>query len=195
MTFDGAHCLKLFQATNNGEAKRTQDIGTYPNDRCVISTRLYVNTVGSHSSLQGIYLQFTGVDDSADTWTLRAKWSSDGLFIFDGSGWNEVGSGAVDLDTWIEWTFDCKNLGDVDTATVDIYKNGVLVEAGLDMSWKNAGGYVDGLMVLFTDTWFTANVDAYFDYVSIGTGCSDEGLTTTTTTTSTTTTTTTTSPP
>ena len=196
-TFDGAHCLKIDVPASPKVCSRFQDLGTFLDDRCVLTVRMYIDRVGSVVANANNYvgILFTG-DDGSNRWTFFAKFSTDGLFIDDGDAFNEVGTDVVAEDEWAEWTFDM-NVADRDTATVDVYKDGSLVEAGVDMSAPQEAGEDDGFITLRARQASGVGHEAtvYFDYVSIGTGCSDEGLTTTTTTTSTTTTTTTTSPP
>lgn len=76
----------------------------------------------------------------------------------------------VDLDQWINWTFDCYDLDDADTAKVDVYKNGVLIETGMDMQ-KNFSA-ADG--TIRVGAYNNNAVDlSYFDFIEIGTGCED----------------------
>jgi len=186
--FDGLHTLSLYQANNNGQAERYRDLASYTADRCVVTVKLYIDTMGSTAGeIEGVFVRFTGIDDDSDKWTLNARWRSDGLFIYNGSSWIEVGTDEVTLDQWDEWTFDCRNLADITTAVVDVYLNEALIDSNVSLQDNNSDG--DGRLRMRIDTWATANVQAYFDYIRLGTGCDDEGFTTTTTTSTTTTTT------
>jgi hypothetical protein len=173
--FQGNYCFKIDCPTVSDTADRNRDLGSLLNDRYVITTRLYIDAVGSHSNstLNGAELQLTGYDGT-ELWLFFAKFSSDGLFIYQGSGtYVEVGTDIVDLDQWIDWTFDI-NVADQDTATVDVYKNGSLVESGV--SFANVGSAdADGVVRVRGRSGNQVTL-CYYDYVAIGTGC-DTGWT------------------
>jgi hypothetical protein len=172
--FDGSYSLRIDVPASPKVCSRYQDLGTLLNDRYVLSVRMYIDRVGSVVANANNYvgILFSGYDGT-NIWTFFAKFSTDGLFIDDGDTFNEVGTDEVDEDQWAEWTFDM-NVASRDTATVDVYKDGSLIEAGVDMSAPQEAGEDDGFITLRARQGSGGNeATVYFDFIEVGTGCED----------------------
>ncbi len=157
-TFDGKSCMKLDTGSTvlNSQTIRRQDVGTF-GTRTVFSFSLYCETLGTAASEDRF--NFGAFDG---TTKLNTRFSSDGLYIYDGAAWNEAGTNLVVVDTWQEWTFDV----DWTAKTVDIYVDGVLGAADVDCSQANATA--NGTVEFLTSSVVVANILAYIDWFKAG---------------------------
>jgi hypothetical protein len=160
-TFNGESTFK-FDATSAAAdlAGREQDFGTITYTRLTVTFRCYIDTVGGRTT--GKFRIHIGADPSS-IFTLYMELASDGFFIYDGGGWNEAGTNEVTTDTWQTWTIDA-DITTPASATCNVYKNGILLESGIDCSYT-AG--VDG-RVSISAVNVTNDVLAYIDYLDIG---------------------------
>lgn len=162
VTFDSRSTFKLDSGTPAGSpnrAYRYKDIGSLK-DRTVFKLTVYHDQVGLYSDTD--HALFTAEKAEA---RLNVVFASDGLFIHDGSSYNEVGTNLTQQDVWQEWTFDC-DFTTPSGATCDVYLDGSLEVSSVDCS--QAGSYTDGLIQFFQYGYTTANNISYIDPIYIG---------------------------
>jgi len=137
----------------------TQDVGTF-GDRVVATIKLNSSLLGAKgdNDHMAFVLERAGVQ-------LLAGVASDGLFIFDGVAWNEVGTDLVSQNTDQTWTFDC-DFSTPASATCDVYLNGVLKVSGVDCSYT--GSFTEGKITLAQFGYTLANCITYVDSIEIG---------------------------
>ena len=152
VTFDSKSCLKLDNSAGQ-TASRSQDIGTF-GAKSVFSISLYCDYLGNLASGENTQFNFYN-----GTTRVIIKHCSDGLFIYDGATYNEVGTDLVSLDTWQEWTFDVNWTAE----TVDVYLDGVLKASGVDCSLASAT--TNGTVTLFT---YGTGTLVYLDWFKAG---------------------------
>jgi len=141
-------------------ATRTKDVGTIGDTAHVISIRMYNDLVGALAADDEFRLTVDGA-----TYQLIVKWCSDGLFVYDGASYNEVGTNIVNADAWNEWTFDV-DATTPGSATCTVYKNGVSQATGVDCSNVPTG--TDGTIELKQNSQTTASQISYVDWVKVG---------------------------
>lgn len=154
-TYDSKSCMKLESGTY-GTAQRTIDVGTF-GTRTVMSMNVYCDSIGTDAEEASF---FFGLSDG--TTTAYIRFNSDGLWVYDGSVYNEVGTNIVVQDVWQEWTFDFNWTA----KTVDIYLNKVLVQANVDCSNITAG--TNGTLAIFQQGRYSVLRTTYIDWVKIG---------------------------
>jgi hypothetical protein len=165
VAFQGRQTFKLLGgvAGAGNSAKRTQDVGSFAAG-CSITMRCYHDLLGTQANNDEMYLSF---DDGTNQ--CKTKIDSNGFFVSDGAAWNEVGTDIVTQDEWVEWTWKVAS----DFQTVDIYKNGTLVEAAVDCS--AATGSTDGNVTFEQKSVTTDNQLTYVDIIRIGDGGTETG--------------------
>jgi hypothetical protein len=164
--FEGRDCFKFTVATagTGRMAQRSQDVGTIA-DSFSVEIRLYHNLIGTRANNDDFALF---VDNG--TIDLRVRFSSDGLMIYDGAAWNEVGTNIVSQDDWVVWRFvvDGSTAG---SEIVNVYKNGSLVGSDVDCSFA---GSTDGNVILRQRGYSTNSVLSYVDYLKISDGAATD---------------------
>ncbi len=120
----------------------------------------------------------------------RARFASDGLFIFDGTTDNEIGTSLVTQDTWQTWSFDIDYTSSEAKASCSVYIDDILQANSVDCSWlsKDSMGFapdamgfdedefgfqsdfVEGGVVLTQYVDNTDNAITYMDYLQVQTG-------------------------
>jgi len=160
VTFDSESTFKFDAMTANAAnyAQRDINVGAVPSE-FVLSIKLYHDLLGTIGNTD-YFRSHIGNSGSI----LRIIFASDGLFIYDGSSWNEVGTNLVIQDTWQTWTFI------VDTTTpasavCDVYLDGVLKASSVDCSWvvvSNGGFLLQGFGNTITNT------TTYVDWIKVG---------------------------
>lgn len=164
VTFDSKSCFKFNSgaSTASPTAIRTIDTGYTFGDRVVVSLSLYCDAIGTQSAWDDFELLVVQA-------AVRGMiyFCSDGLFVYDGAAYNEVGTNIVVQDTWQEWTFDF-DFSTPASATVDIYLDGDLVGNNIDCS--STGAFAVGRIKLTQFGFNTANRISYVDWVKVGTG-------------------------
>ena len=134
--FDGTDgCFKLDSGTAGAgnKAQRLIDCGTI-SDKFVVTIKTYCDKVGT----LGDHLQ---VEVRNPDVSLTLALASDGLYIHDGSGWNEVGTNVIVQDIWQEWEFVIDGTTPA-SATCDVYLDGTKIATSVDCS--RTGTWVDG---------------------------------------------------
>jgi flagellar hook-associated protein 2 len=101
-TFDGQTVMRQsVDVPGYGKgAQLTRNIGALP-DQFSISTRMYATDLGNLS--QGNFLKLR--IDLAGV-AVNFYFAGDGLYAYDGSVTNEVGTDLVEQNTWTDWRFD-----------------------------------------------------------------------------------------
>lgn len=166
VTFEGKSCLKMACSTaaENSRAHSYRDAGSYGN-RVVAELSVYCDAIGTIANVDQATLEIR-----AATVKLAVSFASDGLFIYDGVSWNEVGTNIVVQGSWQKWVFDIDFTTPV-SATVDIYLDDILIASGVDCSYT--GTYTDGNVHLLQRGGTTNNQLSYVDYIKIGDGIVD----------------------
>lgn len=155
-SFQSNSCFR-FNTAAPSMAKRTRDIGTLP-DNFEVEVRTYFDTMESAANSN-----YARMDLDNGVILLEIRWSDDGLEIYDGAAWNEVGIDLVADDVWRTWKFIVTG-GTLGTARVDVYRDGTIVGVQIDCS--NATGGNDGQIDLIGLNLDSA-VDWYLDYLYI----------------------------
>jgi len=158
--FGGKSCFKfdVVTAGAGNVAIRTLDVGTFATPEW-ITFKTYFDTLGTLANVDYFEALF---NDSA--YRLWMRFASDGLYVYDGATWNEVGTDIVVQDTWQEWTF---NWTVAVAGVVDVYLNGTLLAGAVDCSYSIAG--TDGTTT-FSQLGTTVQGLTYLDFIKIGTG-------------------------
>jgi hypothetical protein len=156
--FDGKSTFKFnaVAAAGGNAAIRSRDVGTFATPEW-ISINAYFDTLGTLTNADYFEARF---DDSA--YRLWIRFASDGIFIYDGAAWNEVGVNLVVQDVWQEWTFVWTVAA---AGVVDVYLNGTLQASAVDCSYSIAG--TDGTTT-FTQLGATVVGLTYLDFIKIG---------------------------
>jgi len=157
-TFDGKSTFRLTGGSiNNDDAKRTKDVGLF-SDNFSFEVRTNFNTLNTIAN--GDYFEFNIYNGIM---LFRARFSDDGLDIYDGSAFNEVGVNLVSEDSWDTWNFIVTG-GTTTSAKVDIFKNNEPV--GLQVDCSNASTANDGQIDLIAEAAGSGTVaDVYIDYM------------------------------
>ena len=159
-TFDGRETFKFTVATagSGRKAERQKDIGTIA-DSFTVELRTYFDSLGTLAN--GDYFYFA-IDNGSII--LRAVFASDGLYIYDGATYNEVGTDVVDTDTWTIWRFVID--GSVSgSETVDVEKDGTSI--GDDIDCSDGSGATDGDVILRQSGVTTNGVTSYTDFLKV----------------------------
>lgn len=163
-TTDGLSTMKLVGLTgaSASHAIRTRDIGDLDDDYILEIKNNFglVESVSGTSTSTGhcIYQFGNGAID------LSTRWSEDGLELYDGAAWNEVGVSQVVESVWNTWKFIVTG-GTATGATVDVLKDGTYIGVGLDAS--NAASLNDGSINLTAQAGTGTGATAYIDYIKI----------------------------
>lgn len=146
-------------------AGRSQDVGTFASG-LTNTIRLYPSQIGTQANGDQFQLEYND-----GTNRVIIVFASDGLFVYDGATYNEVGTNEVTQGQWDEWTFDVA----ADFQTVDVYKNGTQIGTGVDCSFASAG--TDGEIKFYQAGVTTADNLSYLDIIriSVGTGTLETG--------------------
>jgi len=160
VTFDTKSCFKFDTNTATGaEISRIYTPGGIAYDgNHTVEINLYLDAVSATTNNSFELQSGSGHDGKR----LNIYFRSDGLFIFDGSQYNEVGTNLVVQDQWQKWRFEVNII----TNTVDIYLDDILkasdvaigTEAGENELWLFCRGIDDSDRI------------AYVDYVKVGSG-------------------------
>jgi hypothetical protein len=163
VTFEGREVFKL----DSGDAgagdysQCSRDYGSTA-DTMTITIRVYHEKLGTV-----VNNDMTRAKFRHDDVELQVYFASDGLFVYDGASWNEVGTNLVEEDVWQEWLFEC-DFSTAATATVDVSLDGVSVGTGVDCSATGAPTDGDMLVRQFGET--SANNITYIDQLDCGDG-------------------------
>lgn len=165
VAFQGRQTMKLDSgaAAAGTFAQRQQDMGSFAAG-CSITIRVYCDAIGTRANNDHFKLT---IEDGTNMCVI--SFASDGLEVYDGASWNEVGTDLVVQDTWQEWTFVIAS----DFSTVDVYLAGSLEQAAQDCSYANAGN--DGEFTISQFGVTTSNRITYVDVVRVGDGDTETG--------------------
>ncbi len=164
VTFDGKSCFKLEcpapAASGDWVGRRGTALGNFI-ARTVASFAWHHELIGAAADADYAYLLMADTDGSV---SCQVKFASDGLFVYDGADWNEVGVNLVVQDTWQAWTFDVTWAEG--SSTVDIYLEGVLVGNNIDCSYT--GSFTADTVEFRQYGYNTGDVTSYLDYIRVG---------------------------
>lgn len=165
VTYDYEQCLK-FDSGSAGSANyayRYLDFGSYSEPTAFISFGLNHDAIGAYSDGDYFYVSL----ELADVF-VRMLFCSDGLYLHDGSAYQNLGSGYIAQDEWQGWTLTVKNTDDHTISTVDIRLNGTLILSDQDCSYQNTGNQGFVRFGQWGNT--TANQITYASYLVAGDG-------------------------
>jgi len=168
-TFDSKSVFRFdtnTSADTGDGARRFRDVGSVEGlgNNIVVSLNTYFDKLGNRSDTDRFSLNIYRSD-----WIFQADFAADGLWIYNGSSWTEIGTNLVVEDIWQEWSFDIDLSGGVASATCDVYLNSVLQSSGVDCNYI-ASGVTDGLIYLILTGYATDNLIGYIDWLKIGDG-------------------------
>lgn len=161
-TFDSKSCMKLDSGNAGSYAERYKDPGSLSNNFS-FELSLYASALGTNANYDALQVQVcNGVINFV------VKWASDGLFVFDGDIFNEVGIDLVTIGRWETWGF-CVTGGNAATATADVYKavGSKFVKVGNAVDCSYASSSNDGMVLLYQFGTTTANRISYIDYILV----------------------------
>ncbi len=130
-------------------------------DTVYITVQIYCDAIGAQADSDDFRLVLQRSDME-----IIISFASDGLFVYDGAAYNEVGTNLVVQDTWQKWMLKCKNLNTPASAVLDVYLNDSLEASNVDCSYT--GSFSTGYCKLSQFGYATANQISYLDYVTIG---------------------------
>lgn len=162
-TYEDRDCFTFTVAAAGGghQAEMYRDVGAI-GDSFAVQARIKHDDVGTTEDRDHFELL---VDNG--TIILRARFGTNGLFIYDGSSWNEVGVNVVENDVWTVWRFvvDGSSGG---SEIVDVYKDNFLVASGVDCSDVSSSS--DGVVTFRQGGEVTNGVTSYLDFIKISDG-------------------------
>ena len=166
VTFDSQETFKFDSKgipNPNVYAHRHRDIGSIEGlgNTVVVKLKLYCDAIGSGSSDDEFSLSIHRSD-----WRGFFNFQPDGLFVYDGAAWNEVGTNIVVQDSWQIWKFVVDFSSGVANADVDVYLGGALQQANVDCSSEEVE--TDGQIALTQYGISTADRISYSSYVKVG---------------------------
>lgn len=162
-TYDSRTTLKATNGASAGAGNYslvTKDVGTL--------TSTYAITIILNLDLVGTLANNDYFEMAVDNGEigLTVRFASDGLYVFDGSAFNEVGTNITVADQWQEYTFVVNSTTPA-SATCAVYLDDALVNTSVDCS--NATTATNGLVQLRQYGTTTINQITYVDRVLIGT--------------------------
>jgi len=160
-TFDSKSCFKFDSGSFTGISRRQKDMGTFE-DRVTVEINLYASNIGTFAEADYFILNVGG--ESTELFVLFA---SDGLFISDGTTFNEVGTNLVTVGSWQHWSFDI-NFSTLGSETVDVYIDEVLQASNVDCSKSRT--VASGVVKVGQYGSSTYNRVSYLDYIVVGDG-------------------------
>jgi hypothetical protein len=173
-TYDSRSALKATSGASAGAGHYsllTKDVGTL-GATYAITIVLNLDAVGTLANDD----QFEMSVDNGDI-TLAVRWCSDGLYIYDGATWNEVGTNICVADVWQEYTFVVDSTTPA-SANVVVYLDDTLIDATVDCS--NVTTTTDGLVQLRQYGTTTVAQITYVDKIKVGTAINSVSYSTTT---------------
>ena len=164
ITFDSQETFKFDTGASAADAKRTQDFGSLEElgNRVLVKVKVYHDSIGSISVQSDSF----NLSLERSDWVTYISFGSDGLMIWDGAGYNEVGSSLVVEDAWQTWLFDFDFSSGVASAVVDVYLEGILQATDFDCS--SPGSHTDGNIEFMQRGHTIKNRLSYVDYIKIG---------------------------
>jgi hypothetical protein len=167
VTFDSKSCFKFDSgsAGDNHFSRRWRDFGSFAGV-VVISMPAYAVALGTRLDSDMMRYIFYG-----DTLGVFFNLASDGLFVYDGDAYNEVGTNIVTLNEWQEWTFEIN----FSAETLNVFLDGLIIERGVDCSYTSSG--LDGQVYIDSAGYTTSNRIFYSDFIKIGNGFLDTDFT------------------
>jgi hypothetical protein len=142
----------------------SQDVGSFANGAAV-TVRLYHDDVGNVADSDNFNLK---ISDGTNLFFARLSLDQ-GFRVYDGATWNEIGTGLVANDEWVEYTITINSA----FTLASLYKNGTLVDAAVDCSYTS--GDTDGTIRFQQDGVTTSNRITYIDIVRASDGGTETG--------------------
>jgi len=161
-TYDGRSTLKLTNGASAGAgnyALMTKDVGTL-GATYTVTIVVNLDAVGTLANDDHFEMSI----DNGDI-TFIARWASDGLYVYDGAAFNEVGTNITSADAWQEYTFVVDSTTPA-SATCAVYLDDALISAAVDCS--NITTATDGLVQLRQYGSATVDQITYVDLLKVG---------------------------
>lgn len=158
-TFDSKSCFKFDTGASTGDkAQRYKDVGSF-GDYITCELSLNHDAIGTSTNGDSFHIAISNADVK-----LNVLFVTDGLFVYDGAAWNEVGTNLVQEDAWQTWIFVC-DFSTPASATCDVYLNGDLKASGFDCSYT--GTWDNGKILMDQNATTTANRISYLNYIKV----------------------------
>ena len=159
VAFQGEETFRFLSVGTGSEAIRSRLLGTInPDFSAEIRTYFDAVTAVTGSGIAIVSIKNGTVD-------FQARFSDDGLEVFDGAAWNEVGVDLVSENAWITWKF-LVTAGTATAARVDILKDNSFVALQYDIS--SASAATAGDIILTANGGTNAqNADWYMDFLYV----------------------------
>lgn len=145
----------------------SKDVGTLGSS-CAISVLAYHDNIGAYADVDGFEIAI----DNGEV-LCRVRIYTDGVYAYDGSSWNEIGTETVSEDVWNIWTLVVDSSTPA-SATVTVYRNGSSIGSAGDCS-DTGGTSVDGDISLKQLGETTANQITYVRQIVVGDGLDTTG--------------------
>jgi len=144
------------------KAGRRRDFSTTP--RMELEVKLYHDLIGTNFDGDCVHIRLfhyvtTGV-------RLEIVFASDGLFIYDGLAYNEVGTNLVKHGgsaEWQTWKF-VVDFSIPASSTVDVYLEGVLQASDVDCSWIDDSA---NILFIYQFGYVTDNMLTHVDHIKV----------------------------
>ncbi len=150
----------------NNRSRIWQDVGSFA-DRIVVEIKLYHSALGIRADGDYMSMQFYRTDVA-----LNVQFATNGLYIHDGDGFQQIDATWVQTGVWQTWIFDI-DFSTPATANCDIYLkddiyNYTKVGTGKNCS-QTGSGWDDGKVQIAQWGQNNANNITYIDYIKVGT--------------------------
>jgi hypothetical protein len=163
--FDGKGTFRFDSKGTPGAtwyARRLKDVGTIP-DVFSVTISVYHSALGAlavDADNFRLQVDLTGVE-------LDVAFGTDGIFVYDGAAYNEVGTNLVSTGGWQTWTFVVDGTTPA-SATCDVYLDDILQATGVDCS--ATGAFTNGNVAMTQYGTTTSDRISYVDFLKVGSG-------------------------
>lgn len=147
--------------------------GSFYDGRTVFTIPIYFAALGAETDGNYLRMLFDGAhrDDDDSMTRFQLKWSTEGLYVYDGAADQEAGTNIVSTGAWQEYTFDINWMDQ----TCDVYLDGALVSAQEDISY-DLGYTLSGVTSIYIYTDTTAAHTIHIDKFCLGTGFTQDSV-------------------
>jgi len=160
-TYDGKSCFSFYVSTAGAGtfARRTKSYGDIFRQTTTIEAAIRSNDLGTLANVD--YFELLAYFSA--TLQFRARFATDGLYIYDGTSDVEVGTDIVSTGSWQVWKFEIRHEADA-TANCDVYLDNIFQEGNIDCS-STGSGYTAGDIVLTQNAATNNTTQTYLNYL------------------------------
>lgn len=176
-TFDGEDVIKFETNTVGGDALRTKETGANIQTTTTVEIKTYFDKIGINANGDG----FNCLLYLSTTLLIGIAFASDGLYVNDGSSWNEVGTNIVLQDQWQTWRFIITHSTEASATCTVLLMNEddesfSAIAFGVDCSYVTTG-LTEGKVSLVHHGNTTNDLVSYVSYVKVDDGLVNVGET------------------